>query len=432
MKNIFTLLLLLISLFSFSQEKISFLSSETKFVNTLPFYNEAKPTTYVAPIQSNTYLSKGENLLYFDRQNKLTSADKAYYFRKIEFNRNQIPVGLVEDFYSVTNTPKFLGKYFSYKHEDEISNNNYQGECTFYALNGEKTVSNYVDGKITESKIYLASGKVRKIEVYNNNKTRKSFSEILFDVKGNEIGNIIGNYNPTLKLEQSRKLVTDINGNYESITEYEGNCPKMLVTNYKDGGVDYPAYIQDFTCRPNDWTFKNSQDFTFTHNESEKYFQVTSSIDSEGFLYTPIISDFSTKKFEIITTFQKTKSENIKEIGMVWQYLNENNYNYYVINLEKKTFEINSKINGEVGRNMIGIKDKINIDDNQTTYTLKLVADPINKKFSYFVDDKEIQGFHKIPTNPTSSFKNLNIGFKFRTVKANESINLKKIEIKLL
>jgi hypothetical protein len=106
--------------------------------------------------------------------------------------------------------------------------------------------------------------------------------------------------------------------------------------------------------------------------------------------------------------------------------------NYYVINLEKKTFEINSKINGEVGRNMIGIKDKINIDDRQTTFTLKLVADPINKIFSYFVDDKEIQGFHKIPTNPTSSFKNLNIGFKFRTVKANESINLKKIEIKLL
>ena len=81
---------------------------------------------------------------------------------------------------------------------------------------------------------------------------------------------------------------------------------------------------------------------------------------------------------------------------------------------------------------MIGIKDKINIDDSQTTYTLKLVADPINKMFSYFVDDKEIQGFHKIPTNPTSSFKNLNIGFKFRTVKVNESINLKKIEIKLL
>jgi hypothetical protein len=48
MKNIFTLLLLLISLFSFSQEKISFLSSETKFVNTLPFYNEAKPTNYIA------------------------------------------------------------------------------------------------------------------------------------------------------------------------------------------------------------------------------------------------------------------------------------------------------------------------------------------------------------------------------------------------
>jgi uncharacterized pyridoxamine 5'-phosphate oxidase family protein len=81
---------------------------------------------------------------------------------------------------------------------------------------------------------------------------------------------------------------------------------------------------------------------------------------------------------------------------------------------------------------MIGIKNKINIDDSQTTYTLKLAADPINKKFIYFVDDKEIQGFNKIPSNPTISFKNLNIGFTFRTVKANESINLKKIEVKLL
>ena len=432
MKNIFTLLLLSISLFSFSQQKISFLSSGSKFVNTFPFFEEEKLTTNIAPEETNAYLNKGENLLYFDRKNKPTSADKAYYFRKIKFNQNQIPVGLVEDFYSITNMPKFSGNYYLYKNEDELNNNSYQGECTFYAINGEKTISKYVDGKIIESKIFLASGKIRKSEVYNNNKTRKSFSETLFDINGYEIGNILGQYNPTLKVEQSRKIVTDINGNYESITEYEGNCPKMLITKYKEGGVDYPAYIQDFTCRPNDWTFKNSQDFTFTHNESEKYFQVNSSIASEGFLYTPIISDFSTKKFEIITTFQKSKSENIKEIGMVWQYLNEYNYNYFVINLDKKTFEINSKINGEVGRNMIGIKDKINIDESRTTYTLKLVADPISKIFSYYLDDKEILGFHKIPTNPTSSFKNLNIGFKFRTIKANETINLKKIEIKLL
>jgi hypothetical protein len=432
MKNIFTALLLLTSSFSFSQEKISFLSSETKLVNTLPFYTETKLSAYKTPKQNNINLSKGQNLLYFDRQNKPTTAEKAYYFRKIEFNQNQIPVGLVEDFYSRTNMPKFSGNYYFYNNEDEITNDSYQGECTFYALNGEKTISKYVDGKITESKIYLASGKLRKVEFFNNNKTRKSFSEILFDFNENEIGNIIGNYNPTLKLEQSRKLVTDKNGIYESITEYEGNCPKMLVTKYKEGGVDYPSYIQDFTCRPNDWTFKNSQDFNITHNESEKYFEVNSNIASEGFLFTPILSDFSSKKFEIITTFQKSKNENIKEIGMVWQYLNENNYNYFVINLEKKTFEINSKINGEVSLYMIGIKNKIQIDDSQTTYTLKLAADPINKKFSYFVDDKEIQGFNKIPSNPTSSFKNLNIGFKFRTAKANESINLKKIEVKLL
>lgn len=438
MKNTFTILLLAISSLGVAQEKIVFLSSGPKLVNTLPFYKETNPTAYVAPktekVVGNTNVGKGESLLYFDSQNKQTSADKAYYFRKIKFNQNQLPVGLVEDFYAKTKAPKFSGNYFFYKHVDEINNNSYQGECTFYAENGVKTINKYVDGKITESKVYLASGKLQKEESYNN-KIRKSFTENLFDKDGNEIGNIVGRYNPTLKVDEYRKLVTDINGVFESITEYEGNCPKLKVTKYQDLGVPYAAYVQDFTCRPNtakDWTFQNSQGYTITHNESEKYFQVNSSDASEGFLFTPIISDFSSKKFEISTVFQKSKSENIKEIGMVWQYQNENNYNYFVINLEKKTFEINSKINGEVGRYMIGIKPQINIGDSQTTYTLKLVADPINKKFSYFVDDKEIQGFNKIPTILTSNLKNWNIGFKFKAMKANESINLKKIEVKLL
>lgn len=439
MKIIFIMFLFVIASDSFSQNKLVFFSSAPKLVNTLSFFNESKPATNLAAetakIEANILEDKSKNIIYFDKNNQRTSSEKAFFFRIVKFNQNQIPIGLVKDFYSKSKTPKFSGNYFFYKNEDEENNNSYQGECTFYSENGQRTVNKYIEGKIIESKVYLLSGKLQKNEIYNSNKTRKSFEEYIFDKNENQVGFIKGQYNLLTKVENYKKTLFDIKGNIESITEYEGNCPKLRVTKYVTKDISYPAYVQDFTCRPNtskDWAFQNSMNYTITHNESEKYFQVNSSVVSEGFLFTPILGDFSAKKFEISTVFQKSQNENIKEIGMVWQYQNENNYNYFVINLEKKTFEINSKINGESGRSMIGIKPQINIVDDQITYTLKLIADPINKKFSYFVNDKEIQGFNKIPVNPTISLKNWNIGFKFKAMKANESINLKKIEVKII
>ena len=122
MKNTFTILLLAISSLGVAQEKIVFLSSGPKMVNTLPFYTTAKPTAYVAPKTDkkvgNTNVGKGESLLYFDKQNQRTSADNAFYFRKVRFNQNQKPVGLVQDFYTKSKAPKFSGIYYVYKNEE--------------------------------------------------------------------------------------------------------------------------------------------------------------------------------------------------------------------------------------------------------------------------------------------------------------------------
>ncbi len=438
MKNIFTILLFTISSLGLAQEKIVFLSSGPKLVNTLPFYNDAKTTAYIPPKSDkndvNTNLNQGASILYFDKSNQKTNPEKAYYYRKIKLNKNNMAIGLVEDFYTKTNRPKFSGNYYLYKPDEENINNLYEGECLFYSENGAKTIKKFSKGQIIEEINYTLSEKVQKRQIFNPNKTRKSFQEIVFDANENEIGNIVGSYNPVTKVEQYTNRITDKNGNIISITDYEDNCPKLKIIKYRDGGIDYPVFLQEFACKPNskDWTFQNSNNFRITHNETNKTYQINSIQEGTGFLITPILTDFTKKKFEINAIFEKAEGVSFKEIGFVWQYLDESNYSYYTINLEKKTFEVNSRVNGEVSKWMKGIKSQINISDNQKTYSLKLVVDPTdpnNPKFNYSVNDQEITGFNKFPRVNENSQKNWNIGFTFKASKANEIINLKKLEV---
>lgn len=439
MKHILIIYLVSISSICYGQEdKIAFKTSNWQNVNTLGFYKQVKPNSLVATkadvVAAKVEVNEGQTMLYFDKSNQKTSPEKAYYYRKIKLNKNNMAIGLVEDFYSKTNRPKFSGNYYLYKPDEENINNLYEGECTFYTDNGAKTTKKFSKGQIIEEINYTLSEKVQKRQVFNPNKTRKSFQEILFDANENEIGDIIGAYNTVTKVEQYTKRMIDAERNLLSITNYEDNCPKLRVTKYNEARIDYPVYLQDFTCKPNskEWTFQNSYNFRITHNETTKTYQISSNQEGTGFLITPILSDFSKKKFEINAIFEKPEGVPIKEIGFVWQYLDESNYSYYVINLEKKTFEVNSRVNGEVSKWMKGVKPQINISDNQKTYTLKLVVDPTdptNPKFNYSVNDQEITGFNKFPRVNENSQKNWNVGFTFRATKANEIINLKKLEV---
>ena len=140
-------------------------------------------------------------------------------------------------------------------------------------------------------------------------------------------------------------------------------------------------------------------------------------------------SENQNNKFDIT---RREEGVSFKQIGFVWQYLDEANYSYYTINLEKKTFEVNSIINGEVSKWMKGIKAQINLSDNLKLYSLKLIVDPTdpsNPKFNYSVNDQEIMGFNKFPRVTENNTKNWNIGFMFKASKANEVINLKKLEV---
>jgi hypothetical protein len=433
MKTLCTTIIYLITVFySIAQNKIEFAVSSFKKINTFSYFS-TNPASPLSVVPNKTTDEKGLSTLYFDKSNQKTSVDKAYYYRKIRFGQNQFPIGVVEDHYKSNNKLKFSGSYFYYKPEDENANNLYQGECLFFSEDGMKSIRKYKDGQLLDEKVYYPNNKLKIEQIFNPNKTRKYFKEITYFANGVEKEVIIGAFNVVLKAEIYSKKIYNEKGQTIMSLDYENSCPKPIAQYYKDEMTSYNVYLQDFSCQVNtkDWAWRGNQYFTTSYSDIEKKYQVVSTDVGNGFLTIPLNGEFKTKPFEMVAEYEKPSKDHIKEFGIVWQYQNEQNFSYFLINTEKNTFEINTKTNGEMGKSMIGIKPQIVLKDENGKFIIKLSADPVNNKYEYSVNGQAIQGFNKFPLNQSADLKNLVFGFFYKSAKPNENIILKKLECKL-
>ncbi|WP_337040343.1 hypothetical protein [Emticicia sp. 17c] len=420
----------------FAQEnKVAYGVSAFKRVNTLSYFNNSSSGNSLAYTSSVPTLKEGESIIYFDRNYKQTSADKAYYYRKAQFDQSQAPVGIVEDYYKGTNKLKFIGKFLRYDTQNEAENRAYQGDCIFYAEDGTKSVRTYNNGELEKDFSYYADGKIKSEQLYNTNKTRKYFKEVVYDKNGLEKEVIVGKYNAALKIETATKYIYDDKGKQQMLIDYEDNCPMANVTYFGENNTEYRAVLQNFTCvaNPKEWSWQGAEGFKASFLEKENKYQILTNTDKvEGALTVPVTGDFKGRPFEVVAEFDKPKQTDIKEFGIVWQYQDKDNYSYFIINTEENTFSINAKAKGEAMKFMTGIKPQLTDIPQSGKYMLKIAVDPTQNKFIYSVNGQAISGYNKFPFNHLIDMKKINAGFVFKSLKANESIVLTKFEFKLL
>lgn len=422
-------ILLLSSLTCLAQDQPELASGSSKFrkINTMPFFYGNLPEPSKGKVETI-----GETVIYFDKDGNKTSAEKSYFYRKARFNQHQIPVGIVEDYFRADNKPKFTGNYYLYKSEDEKNNVLFQGECVFYGEDNSKSERKYKDGQLLEEKIYRADGKLKSEQIFNPNKTSKYFREVSYGSDDKVSENFVSMYNPILKAEVRRKEFVNKKGQVEKVVEYEGDCPKPNISYFREDGSEYRAVLQEFACPVNtkEWVWTGTQLFAKSFRDIDKKYQIQSNNTGEGFLTIPVNSNLKNGAFEITAEFEKPKKESVKEIGIVWHFQNEQNYSFFLINTEKNTFEVNMKVNGELKKFMLGIKNRITIPDLNDKYILRINS--TESTTEYFVNGAVIQGFNKIPLNPGLESKTANAGMFFKSAKPNEYILLTKFECKLL
>lgn len=368
-----------------------------------------------------------KNIVYFDKQDQVATEKTAYYYRKADF-KNGIPKNLVEDFFLEGNKAKFKGAYSTYDASNERNNIKYNGVCEFYEFDGSKTVRIYKNGRLIDERKFnsknLLSGETR----YTANNTKAYFKEQLYDLQGNITEIVQGKYNTELKLDESEHSFF-VDGKKVLSMLYQGDCPTTRGTFLMPNGESSNMILQDFSCELNqEWFFSNATDFTST--SSDKSYQIKSNGTQSGFITIPITHDFKNRRFVINAVFNKPAQGSMPVIGIVWQFQDVQNYNYYSIDLVSKKFEINSLVGGVQNRYMNGIRPKINLTDNSTSYTLTIEATPSNYSFVYTLDDLTIQNYTKFPLIAKDS-KSWNVGLMFKAQNANETITLKRFEVKL-
>ena len=348
MKNsIYIFLFLAICFQGFSQEKgrILYASSPWKTVNTLPFF-KSNPLAFVETKQPEIVQKKvpavereiNKDIVYFDKQDQVVTEKTAYYYRKADF-KNGIPKNVVEDFYVEGKKAKFKGAYYIYDATDERKNIKYNGVCEFYEFDGSKTVKTYKNGKLTDERKFNTKNLMLGETRYASNNTKAYFKDQLYDAKGNITEIVQGKYNAELKLDESEhSFFTD--GKKVSSMLYRGDCPTTRGTFLMPNGESSNMVLQDFTCElSEEWAFVNSSDFASTSNE--KSYQIKSNSSQNGFITIPITHDFKNRRFEINAVFNKPIQGSMPIIGIVWQFQDALNYNYYSIDLINKKFEIN-------------------------------------------------------------------------------------------
>ncbi|AXE21778.1 hypothetical protein DR864_28300 (plasmid) [Runella rosea] len=377
----------------------------------------------------------GSEKMYFSKQNRYTSKEKAYFYRVAQFDpSSRQPKGWVEDFYTDSNKPKFKGQYDRYNNDDEANNNKFDGTCEFYEEDGAKRICKYNKGRLESESKFNKEGQTISQAQYAFDGRRKSFTEYIFDKNGKQIGTLIGGIDPGSGLEKATQQLF-LNDKFHSAIEYIGGCPSNQGEFMSETGVKYNAVFQDFTCSPDNdklWKFSNSSNFTTTHFKDKNSFSVRSTPSPQaqaGFLHTPVSHDFYKKPFEIEAIFELSDLRSMPELGIVWQYMDPKNYAYFKINTAKKIFEINDIEEDTPDDLMKGVKNQLpELTDNQVKLTLKKVGDD----FFYLVNDQALP-FAKVkfPRLERDS-KTWNIGFYFKASTSNESIILKHLEIKLL
>ncbi len=455
MKYLFYLFVL-VSLLHFSaqsQEKISTLAaiSDWKRVNTLPLFFVPPPekiaevkipkkpvkNTFTAsslafaPVKEviiDTKVLEAVKPSYFTEKGALTTPEKADFYRKAQFDeRTGQPKGVVEDFYSNGDKPKFKGEYSRYNRDDESRNNKYSGTCEFYTKDGAKSVRTYNNGsKLLSENKYNENNKLISQTTYTSDgKTRKKFTEYIFDKSGNQIGERTGEYSSSKEREEIREVLTG-----KSIINFAGVCPQSKGVFYDESGVEYESVFQDFTCSPsvNDWKSVNGSNYENTHRPETKTYDLRSIEEGFGLLHLPVAYNFAQKSFEIEAIFEIPAQRAMSEFGIAWQVINPQNYVYFKVNPRKKTYEIDAFENGESTKVMLGSKPQLAINESGE---VRIKMQNKDNKFSYFVND-QLLSFKKPPPLIQQNGGAWNIGFYFNAASRNENIVLKRIEIKML
>ncbi|MCE7059223.1 hypothetical protein [Dyadobacter sp. CY343] len=381
--------------------------------------------------------------VYFNRRFAQTSnKENAYFYRQAKFDRTtNIPKGPVKDFYVNGDKPKFEGQFSKYENTYEERNTDFDGLCKFYEENGSYIARTYSKKRITKEVKYNASGDVTGETEFDNAGRKKAFSDYILDKNGNKIGLIKGAFNPRTNREEAVKQLQYENGKLKSEVDLINNCPVSKALHYTEGGMVHEVYFQDFTCEPgNAWKFTNKSFFSTTLKKDPASFQIRT-VGEKGEFGTfqmPVNYDFSNKSFEIVAIFDLATEKPMTEFGIIWEFIDNNNYSFLKVNTATKTFEVNAVKAGIMQKYMTGVRQPV-LEFQQSEVTLSFKSTQEGKVYSLngqplkYLKGTDPINFDKFArTDPAKESKIWNVGAYFKSTSINDGIILKSIEIKML
>ncbi|MEO6282949.1 MAG: hypothetical protein ABIN80_13590 [Dyadobacter sp.] len=381
--------------------------------------------------------------VYFSKRLAKTSIkENPYFYRLVKFDRatNQ-PKGTVQDFYVASDKLKFEGQYNKYENIYEERNTDYNGVCKFYDENGSYVSRTYIKKKVVKEIKHNANGDPVGETTFDNAGRKKAFSDYILDANGKQIGLIKGAFNPKTNREEAVKQLQYENGKLKSEVDLIDNCPVSKALHYTEGGLVHEVYFQDFTCEPGgQWKFTNKSFFSTSLKKTPAGFQIKA-VGEKGEVGTfqmPINYDFSTKHFEIVAVFDLATERPMTEFGIIWEYIDKDNYSYLKINTAKKSFEVNSVKFGITQKYMTGVR-QLPLEIKQSELKISFKSDYNGKQYTVngeplkYLRGNDAVNFDKFArTDPTKESKIWNVGVYFKSSAINDGIILKSIEVKML
>ncbi len=294
----------------------------------------------------------GQETIYYDKDGNVCTKDNAEFYRLLTLDENGKPVGKVKVYY-ISGDLKWEG-YLSYCDKNDNSKDICDGHCDWYYKNGIKArESDYSNNILTgKSTSWLEDGRISIERYFINGQDKESLLYYYYDN-----GNLQSIIHTKDEIKDGDCFYYNENGGLTSQAPFKQGKLHGLMASYdeqeklqslKEFAEDEPvdnfwiefnndnveiqkSFIEDFSSdNINHWQTDYSPDHV-----TSKYIQneglLFDNMDYGEYTNTIKLGIDQNRNFSIGIMLDDVEGPADIPYGLVWGYLNWNNYNYFLI-----------------------------------------------------------------------------------------------------
>jgi hypothetical protein len=268
----------------------------------------------------------GNQKIYYDADWRATTADNAAYYRLITLDAAGKPVGLVRDFF-ITGEKQWQG-YVSHFDPEDNANDISEGLCTWFHKNGKKAAEVTIvhDQYNGVYKSWTENGAKESEVEYKNGILNGSYKTWFPNGRPSFVGQYVnGQFNG-----KQIAYLEDGRISYQE-TYTLGKPVKPCYEFLEASGIVYNVCTDLFSKQKNVFTWKYSGAASAKHSmDEQKGLQLKSLTNAKAIAFFDFPADV--KELESISTaFTVTLEDEDTEYGLVWNYVDSSNFNYFVM-----------------------------------------------------------------------------------------------------